>query len=230
MFLPRLVASLCSFRQCTIAFSWPWRGAPLLPTRPKGTGHASLSSGCHHATAVAQSSPGDVGSPAFAADDSSEDALAVHNARIRKDARSCTTMCAGAPRPPAHPAAYLHAQGMQAASTAGARQRPGVEARLAQGQASHVWCAAAGPSRRKGPSPSPRRGGRSYAVLSIHYHFNSLSCHYYFIKMSRTITITSTYAFHFHFYYHVMIISCVVHLHLILVVSHHDVASSRCHL
>ena len=103
---------------------WPWRGAPLLPTRPKGTGLASLSSGCHHAAAAAQSSPGDVGSPAFAADDSSEDALAVHNARIRKDTRSCTTTCAGALRPPAHPTAHSHAQGKRVASTVGTRRRP----------------------------------------------------------------------------------------------------------
>ena len=120
-FFPRLCVCFISFHDFAY---WLWRGAPLLPTRPKGTSHASLSSGCHHAKAIAQSSPGDVGSPAFAADDSSEDALAVHNARIRKDTRSCTTMCAGAVRPPAHPTAHSHAQGTRVASTAGTRRRP----------------------------------------------------------------------------------------------------------
>ena len=76
------------------------------------------------AAAAAQSSPGDVGSPAFAADDSSVDALAVHNARIRKDTRSCTTTCAGALRPPAHPTVHSHAQGMRVASTVGTWRRP----------------------------------------------------------------------------------------------------------
>ena len=44
--------------------------------------------------------------------------------RIQEDTRPCTTMCARALRPLAHPAARSHAQSMRAASTAGTRRSP----------------------------------------------------------------------------------------------------------
>ena len=83
----------------------------------------------------------------------------VPNASVVFRMRARMLLCARALRPLAHPAAYLHAQSTQAASTAGARQRSVVEARLAQSKASHGCRAAASPSRWKGPRLSPPRGG-----------------------------------------------------------------------
>ena len=139
------------------------RGEALLSFRraPRGLALRRYRVGCHRAIMIAQSYPGDFGSPAFAADDSNEDALAVHSARIRKDTWPCTTVCAGDFRPPAHSAAHSHAQGTRATSTAHTRRRPRVVARLAQGQARTpprpelhtAWSTPSNPSRLQEPAP-----------------------------------------------------------------------------
>ena len=61
--------------------------APLSFRRaPRGLASRRCRVEVHHAKAIAQSYPRDFGSPAFTADNSSEDALAVSRQRIREDA------------------------------------------------------------------------------------------------------------------------------------------------
>ena len=134
---------------------WPWRGAPLLPTRPKGTGLASLSGPVSPRNSGCAVLPWEFLAPSLSRFEKQErrpcsSSSVAHCNRTRtackcKLRRASTAhavlrdliaemqheempLCAGAHRPPAHLTACSNALGTRAANTVSSRSAP---ARLA---------------------------------------------------------------------------------------------------
>ena len=130
---------------------WPWRGAPLLPTRPKGTGLASLSGPVSPRNSGCAVLPREFWAPGLSRLKEQErrprsSSSIAHCNRTRtacecKLRRASTAhavlrdliadmqheklpLCAGAHRPPAHLTARSNALGTRAASTVSSRTAP----------------------------------------------------------------------------------------------------------
>ena len=130
---------------------WPWRGAPLLPTRPKGTGRASSSGPVSPRSNGCAVLPREFWAPGLSRLKEQErrprssssiahynqtrtacecklrrasTAHAVLRVLIASAQHQKLPLCAGAHRPPAHLTARLHAIDMQAASTVSSRSAP----------------------------------------------------------------------------------------------------------
>ena len=149
--------SLCTTDLCHTSAAldmlpkWPWRGAPLLPTRPKGTGHASLSGPVSPRNSGCAVLPREFWAPGLSRLKEQErrpcsSSSIAHCSRTRtacecKLRRASTAhavlrylteemqhqklpLCAGAHRPPAHLTARSNALGTQAASTVSSRSAP----------------------------------------------------------------------------------------------------------